>query len=250
MPETLSGLLSIGGLGWIVAAAFLAGLVRGFAGFGTALVFLPVATQTLPPFWAITAVAFMDIGGPLPNLRGAWRAADRGDLVRLLAGLVVCLPLGLWMLGLMEPDTFRWAVCLVSLAMLAVLATGLRYRGDVTGAMVVAAGAGGGFLGGVAGVPGPPVILFYMARPLPAAAIRATVLLFLFLYDLVLTVYLGLGGVLDAVPVVLGLALTLPNMAGNWLGGWLFVPGRDLLYRRSAYALIAAAALSGLPVWG
>ena len=32
-------------MGWVILAAFLAGLVRGFTGFGSGLVFLPVAAQ-------------------------------------------------------------------------------------------------------------------------------------------------------------------------------------------------------------
>ena len=48
----------------------------------------------------------------------------------------------------------------------------------------------------------------------------------------------------------LGLALAVPNLMGNWLGGWLFRPDREQLYRAAAYLAIALAALSGLPLWG
>ncbi|MEY8837678.1 sulfite exporter TauE/SafE family protein, partial [Cribrihabitans sp. XS_ASV171] len=102
----------------------------------------------------------------------------------------------------------------------------------------------------VAGIPGPPVILFYMARPLPVAAIRATILLFLFGFDFLILGYLSGMGQVSVVTAVLGLAMAVPNMAGNWLGGWLFRPERERAYRGAAYAMIALAALSGLPVWG
>ncbi len=243
------------GLAWpglllIVFAAFLGGLVRGFSGFGTALVFLPVAAPHLGPFGALVALTFMDVLGPLPNLRRAWRAVSRGDLMRLLIGCALALPLGLWLLMWVSPEVFRYAVSLVALAMLAVLGFGIRYRGRVSRAMVTAIGGAAGLLGGIAGIPGPPVILFYMSRPLPVEVIRATILLFLFAFDLLLIGYLaGMGRVAPAM-AGLGLALALPNMAGNALGGWLFRPERERLYRAAAYAAIAAAALSGLPLWG
>ena len=249
MPETLAGLLAMEGLGWIAAATFMAGLVRGFAGFGTAMIYLPVATQFLPPFWALTTLVLMDIGGPLPNLRGAWAVVNRRDLGLLLAGAALAMPLGLWALSLLDPEFFRWAVSLLALSMLAILITGLRYRGSVNAPMVAGTGFVGGFLGGVAGVPGPPVILFYMARPLAAAVIRATTLLYLFGYDLLMIGYLSGMGRMEALPAVLGLALTLPNLLGNWLGGRMFVPGYERLYRAVAYTVILASALSGLPVW-
>jgi uncharacterized membrane protein YfcA len=250
MPEAIAGLLALEGLGWIAAAALIAGLVRGFSGFGTAMIYLPVATQFLPPFWAIATLALMGIGGPLPNLRGAWAVVNRRDLALLLGGTAVSMPLGLWALSFLAPETFRWAVSLLALSMLVLLVSGLRYRGAVSDAMVAGTGVAGGFLGGVAGVPGPPVILFYMARPLPAAVIRATTLLYLFGYEVLMILYLGGSGHLLAVPVLLGLLLTLPNLLGNWLGGLMFIPGYERLYRAVAYIIILISALSGLPVWG
>lgn len=248
MPDPFS--LAPEGLGWIVAAAFMGGLVRGFTGFGTAMVFLPVAAPFLGPFGAILALTFMDLFGPLPNLRRAWASVEKADLGRLVAGCAVALPLGLYLLTKSGPEVFRYAVSLVTLVMLAVLMLGLRWRGRVTRAMVGGIGFAAGFLGGVAGLPGPAVILFYMSRPLPVAVIRATILLFLFVFDvLIIGVMAGFGRVTLA-GAALGLVLALPNLAGNWLGGHLFRPEYERFYRGAAYALIASAALSGLPVWG
>lgn len=115
--------------------------------------------------------------------------------------------------------------------------------------MVTAIGGAAGFLGGVAGIPGPAVILFYMSRPLPIEVIRATILLFLFAFDLLILGYLGAMGRLTMGATVLGLGLAIPNMVGNWLGSWLFQPERERLYRGAAYLVIAVAALSGLPLW-
>lgn len=250
MPDLLTGLFLQEGLVWIVCAAFMAGLVRGFSGFGTAMIYLPVATQFLPPFWALLTLVLMDIGGPLPNLRGAWRVVDRRDLALLVMGALIAMPLGLWALSHLDPFVFRWAVSLLAMTTLAVLVTGFRYRGQVTSPMVAGTGVVGGFLGGIAGVPGPPVIMFYMARPLPAAVIRATTLLYLFGYDVLMIGYLAGMQRFETTPAILGLALTVPNLLGNWLGGLCFVPGYERLYRGVAYAVILISALSGLPVWG
>ncbi len=238
------------GLAIILSAAFLGGIVRGFSGFGTALVFLPLATPHLGPFGALIGLTIMDIFGPLPNLRRAWSAVDRGDLLRLVLGCALVLPVGLWVLTQVEPEVFRYAVSLIALFMLAVLILGLRYRGQMRRAMVSAIGGAAGFLGGVAGLPGPAVILFYMSRPLPVEVIRATILLFLFVFDFLILGYLTGMGRVTMSAIGLGLILAIPNLLGNWLGGWLFRPERERLYRIVAYLVIALAALSGLPLWG
>ncbi|SDW25899.1 hypothetical protein SAMN05444358_101342 [Ruegeria halocynthiae] len=238
------------GLAVIVFAAFIGGVVRGFSGFGTALIFLPIASPYLGPFGAIIALTVMDIFGPIPNLRRAWAVVDKADLVRLLFGCALILPVGLWLLTRTQPEVFRYLVSVISLLMLAVLIFGLRYRGKVRRRMVVAIGGAAGLLGGVAGIPGPAVIMFYMSRPLPVTIIRATILLFLFAFDLLILGYLSGMGRLSVASVGLGLALAMPNMAGNWLGGWMFRPEHERLYRAAAYLVIATAALSGLPLWG
>ncbi|RLK11043.1 TSUP family transporter [Ruegeria conchae] len=238
------------GLAVIIFAAFVGGIVRGFSGFGTALIFLPIASPYLGPFGAIIALTVMDIFGPIPNLRRAWSVVDKGDLARLLLGCALVLPVGLWLLTLTQPEVFRYLVSVISLSMLVVLIFGLRYRGTVRRRMVVAIGGVAGLLGGVAGIPGPAVILFYMSRSLPVEIIRATILLFLFVFDLLILGYLGGMGRLSMASIGLGLALAIPNIAGNWLGGWMFRPEHERPYRAAAYLVIATAALSGLPLWG
>ncbi|HAV07572.1 MAG TPA: sulfite exporter TauE/SafE family protein, partial [Rhodobacteraceae bacterium] len=60
MSDLLTEALTYPGLGWIALGALIAGAVRGFSGFGTALVFLPVAGQFLSPIWALTVLTVMD----------------------------------------------------------------------------------------------------------------------------------------------------------------------------------------------
>lgn len=249
MPDFISSLASTSGLGWIIFAAFISGLTRGFTGFGTALVFLPVAAQYLSPFAAILTLTFMDALSPLPLLRRAWGDADRLDLRRLLIGTALLLPVGLWVLGMVPPIVFQFGVSGLSFAMLTALVLGVRYRGKVRAGMVYAIGAAAGFLGGTAGLPGPPVILFYMARPLPTQVIRANTLLYLFGYDILVMIGIAGFGRLELEWAVLGVFLALPGMLGNWIGARLFRPGYERIYRAGAYAVIAASALSGLPIW-
>ena len=233
----------------LCAITFVAAVVRGFSGFGSALVYLPVAGQFLTPFQAITTIVIFDLLGPLPIVRRAFRECDRGDLFRLMAGLVFALPLGLLTLTLVAPEVFRYTVSLVALFMLVCLISGLRYRGRLTSPLVYGTGGLSGFLQGVAGIPGPPVILLYMASTLATNVIRANMLLFLFLTDIALLPALAIFGRLDFSAVLLGILLIAPNLAGSVTGAYLFRPAYERVYRGVAYVIIAASAISGLPLW-
>ncbi len=111
---------------FLSGATFLAALVRGFSGFGSGLVYLPLAAQVLSPFQALTTIVIFDLIGPLPIVRRASRECETADLFRLISGLVVALPLGLLTLTLVEPEVFRYTVSFVALFLLGCLISGLR----------------------------------------------------------------------------------------------------------------------------
>ncbi len=245
MPDLLTQALGQPGLGWLVLAAFMGGLVRGFAGFGTALIYLPVAAQVLSPIWAVTTLILMDVFGPMAIIPAAFRQSDKRDLGRLVIGMVLALPVGLVLLYAVEAGVFRVAVSVVSVTVLIAMVGGLRYHGVLPRWAGYGIGGMSGVLGGAVATPGPPVIMLYMASSKPAAAIRANITCFLFVYDVVMLCALILGGV-EPAPVVIGLGLALPILLGVVLGTWMFRPGLERVYRGLAYVIIAVSALSGL----
>ncbi len=261
MPESLTAFLALtsgplnsidatAGLGWLVGAVFLAGMVRGFSGFGTAMVYLPVAGHFLGPFEALTTLVAMDMIGPLINMPRALRDGHRRDLLRLAMGLVVGMPLGVWVLTQVSPDVFRYGVSISALVLLVLLIGGVRLRGPLRGGLITTTGALGGLLGGATGLVGPPVIMLYMAASHPVSVIRANITVYLYLADIMMIGVMALFGELVPGAVMLGLALAMPYLAGNALGGRLFRPEAARLYRLVAYAIIAVSALSGLPFLG
>ncbi|WP_435141613.1 TSUP family transporter [Pseudopelagicola sp. nBUS_19] len=247
MPDIWNGVLAIEGLFWIVGITFVAGMVRGFSGFGTAMIYLPVAGQFLPPVWAVATLAVMDLLGPLPNVPKAIKDAKKADLKRLFGGALLLMPLGIVVLRVADPDVFRCLVSLVALVLLSTLIFGLRYSGKVYPKMVYGIGGVSGFLGGAAGMPGPPVIFFYIATPHRPAVIRANTTLFLLGFDVILITLLALQSMIGIMPLALGVFLTAPNLVGNVVGAAVFRPGHEKSYRAVAYAIIGASAISGIP---
>lgn len=249
MPDLITTALALPGLWWLVGAIAAAGLVRGFTGFGSALIIMPMASSVLDPFAALAFLTVVEFWGPLPNLRAAWRDGAPREAFKLIAGAAVGLPLGLWGLSMLDPAIFGWSVSIVVLVLLALVMTGWRYSGTLGASGIAGVGALGGFLGGIAGVPGPPVIMLYMASTLPIAVIRANFLMFLLGIDLMMAVFLIGFGVLDTLAITVGLLCVPLYMGANVLGARLFDPSAERLFRAAAYIVIAASAIVGLPVW-
>ena len=224
-------------------------MVRGFSGFGTAMIFLPFASSVMSPAWAVTVLVVMEFFSSAAIFRRMARDAEVGELVRLVVGALVAVPFGVAVLILIDAEVFKYAVSTLTLAMLAILLAGVRLKTTVNNSMVYGAGGLGGFMAGAVGLPGPPVILLYLARPLGPAAIRATLFTYLVIADAMIFGVFAVSGILEREPVVTGLFAAVPFAAAMAIGAFIFSPEREKVYRYVAYLIVGASAVMGLPVW-
>lgn len=250
MPETLSAVWATPGLPWLLLAIALAGIVRGFTGFGTALIFVPVAGIFLPPEVVVGVITLTGIASTSALLPRAWSHADRREVGILAFAALVTVPLGLWLMARLDPVSIRWVVAAVGTGTLAALITGWRFSGQVGRPMLVAIGALAGVIGGLTGLTGPVVILFYLAGQAVAQSVRANTILFLAALDVVIVVNLLLRGAINGQIFLLALILAVPYFITSLFGQSLFDPRNERLYRWAAYAVIGLAVISGLPIWG
>ena len=227
----------------------MAGVVRGFSGFGTAMIFLPFASSVMSPAWAVTSLVVMEVLSSVPIFRRMAKDAEVGELVRLVVGALVAIPFGVAVLILIDAEVFKYAVSALTFGMLAILLAGVRLKTTVNNSVVYGAGGIGGFMAGAVGLPGPPVILLYLARPLRPAAIRATLFTYLVMADAMIFGVFAVSGILEREPVVTGLFAAVPFAAAMAIGALIFSPEREKVYRYVAYFIVGASAVMGLPVW-
>ena len=249
MPDWLAAALSVPGLGWMALTIGVAGIVRGFTGFGTALIFVPVAGQYLSPGDVIIVITLTGIASTSALLPRAWGQADRRDVALMAFAAMFTVPLGVWMMTSLPQDTIRWIVTGIAGVTLMALVTGWRYRGAVTRPGLVAIGLGAGLAGGMTGLTGPVVILFYLAGVKAAQTVRANTILYLALLDVVVFANLLIAGVSNWQMVVVAGILAVPYFVTSLIGQHLFDPRFEKTYRWAAYAVIAVAVVSGAPLF-
>ncbi|WP_338661941.1 sulfite exporter TauE/SafE family protein [Pararoseomonas sp. SCSIO 73927] len=239
-----------GTLAATVAIAAVAGLARGFSGFGAALIFIPLASAALGPRIAVPLLLVVDNITAFPLVPAAWRGAERREVGSLLLGALAGTPAGTWLLLHLDPTALRWGMCALALAMLALLASGWRYHGRPALPLSVGVGAASGLFSGAAGMGGPPVVAYWLGGAIPAARVRANIVLFFAASGLVSAAVYLVGGLLTA-EVLLLAALVAPGYAlGLWAGARLFGRASEQAFRRACFALIALAAVLGLPLRG
>ena len=250
MPEALADALNTPGLLWVALASLSSGLVYGFAGFGSALIFMPIAAIFLPPPLAIAAFSLSALASLVTVIPKAWVDANKPQTLLMVAMSVLTMPLGIALLRWTPEVTIRTAVCVLTLITLAALLAGWKVpiRGG-TG-LRISVGALSGITGGSTGLNGPPVILFNLGSDQSVAVTRGNLACFLTLNSLLMMPMMWLQGLIDARAIWLGVLLLLPYALGTLLGARLFQPDRAPVYRAAAYTLIGSAGVMGLPFWG
>jgi len=249
MPDALLQVWSMPGLLWLILTICIAGIVRGFTGFGTALIFVPVAGIFLPPAVVIGVITLTGIASTAALLPRAWGQANRPEVGLLALVALLTVPLGLWLLDHLPNQAIRWLVAGIATVTLIALVAGWRFSGYVSKPRLGGIGAVAGAIGGLTGLTGPVVILFYLAGRATAQSVRANTILFLAALDVVIVVNLLLRQAVTLNTAFLAAILAVPYFFTTLIGQSMFDPRHERLYRWAAYGVIAAAVLTGLPIW-
>lgn len=232
-------------LAWVVGAVFVSGVLRGLTGFGFAVAAVPLLTFFLDPRAAVGLVILLQLAIGILDSPRAWGEAYRAPLRWLSLGALVGTPIGVALLGHLEPDAARLiGAAAAAIALVSVWRGPSQARGG-QGIHPLALGLGAGLLNGVAAMPGPPVVAYLLnARAADDAGVRATLIVFFAGAAVLATASGALLGLLDrSVTGLAGVALA-PLMIGTGLGAWLFRNAPSGLYRPAAMAVLAVSALA------
>ena len=231
----------------ICAIAFVSGTARGFSGFGSALIFMPLASSFAAPRLVAALLLIIDFVAAAPLLPNAWIQADRKATAVMVSGALVGVPIGTYFLSRLDPVATRWIISGFVFALLMLLLSGWRYRGKDHPALSVGIGGLSGFCSGLAQTGGPPIVGYWLGRPLPPVIARAKILLFFGASDFFSLVSYSLTGLITADAIRLSLLVGPVYGIGVLSGAQLFGRASEKLFRGICYALIAAAVMVGLP---
>src|SRR3954468_12639730 len=157
----------------ICAIALISGIARGFSGFGSALIFMPLASSIAAPRLVAALLLVIDFVAAAPLLPNAWRKADRKATAVIVLGALIGVPIGTYFLSVLEPVTTRWIISCFVAALLLLLLSGWRYRGKDHAWLSVGIGSLSGFCSGLAQTGAPPIVGYWLGRPIAPIVARA-----------------------------------------------------------------------------
>ncbi|MGX5736588.1 TSUP family transporter [Bosea thiooxidans] len=253
MPVALSSFmpgLAASGFAVLLAATLLGGLVRGFTGFGFAMVFMPLASVVLGPVAALGLIWFIDLPFALPIAARSAKRAEWGEILPLLLTATLALPAGIWLLTWLDRETMRWILAVLVLLAVMLMASGWRYHGQPTVSLSLGVGALSGLFNGMASIGGMPLAVFWLgAQRNDRHKTRANMQAFFGVSTLISGTILWWKGILTTGSLLMAVPLFAVYGIGLWAGTHGFRLASEETFRRGAYAVIFLSALISLPLW-
>lgn len=233
-------------LGLVAGSVALGGFLRGFVGFGAALVIVPVLAVVFGPRAAVAISSIMGLPAVLQLLPEAVRRSEPGVVLPVAGAIFLAAPLGTALLVNVDPDVMRIVISGLVVAMVALLASGWKLAQKPGLPTLAGAGAVGGIVQGIGGIGGPPVVAVALARAGPPEQQRANVLGLMTAIALSSLLPLAWWGLFTREVVVAGLVLFPLYSLATALGSRYFATGGARHYRNAALATLAVIGLATL----
>lgn len=228
-----------------MAATLAAAFVRGLAGFGLAILLVPVIALALTPVEAVLVTNFVALFLGLGELRRLVAHAERSARTIAVLVLLTTAP-GLIVLAATPAPIARLLIALVAISAFVAVLLPQRPAAEPSRTNTLLTGVSSGLLTGFAGMPGPPVIPYYVGRAIPRNVAKASMLL---IFTTAALAGLGSGLAIGAMHwrlPLLALALYPVVLLGNRVGNRACGKISDNAWRAFTALVLGAAAAAAM----
>lgn len=202
---------------FLLFGAWLAATVSGAAGFGGALLLLPVLTYTIGAKAAVPILTLAQLCGNGSRAGFGWKEIRWRPALLFSMGAVPAALLGSWLFVAL-PSTIVLRVIGVFLLLVVALRHTRLGKRAVPEKLLAPAGAGVGFLSAVAGSAGPLGAVVFLSLQLPAGAYVASEAVTAVLMHITKTAVYGRYAGMNATDWTAGLAMGAAMVLGSWTG--------------------------------
>lgn len=238
--------MGISTLIFLILSILVAAFIRGYSGFGFAMIGVVALSIVLEPVQVVPVILLLDVVASLWLLPGVWSRIDWKSLSWLSIGVFVGTPAGVYLLANVPADLMRGGIAGIVLVLALLLWKGYSAKRMPGRVKTAVTGMASGVLNGSSGVGGPPVILFYFSSPAGVAVSRASLIAFFFGTDVVAFSMSMVHGLVTGTTLYLGGILIIPLIIGIGVGSRLFSRTRADSFRKKVLLLLMTLSVVAL----
>ena len=183
---------------------------------------VPLFTLLWGPVEALGTMMVLGVASTAQLLPPAIKHASWNDTVPMLIGSMLLSPVGAMLLVTLDPVVVKKLIAILLLIITLITISGWQYKGPRGLVPAATAGALGGLINGVAGVGGPPLVLYLISLPGSAQTHRANIVMAMAVTSLAVLVSFFFAGAVTTRVITHVIVLFVPSVISVWFGAWLF----------------------------
>lgn len=209
-------------LAFLFAIVFVAGIIRGFLGFGSALLTVPALSVLYGPAPAVVIGVLIEIPTSLGLLPVAIRYSERRTVLSMLLTFIVFVPVGALLLKAVDPELMKTVISFLVLVMVGIIKLQDRLVLFLSRSGTLVAGAISGIAQGMTGMAGPIFVTAMLARGENAILTRANIVALAGGIIAISVVSFWATGLVTRETIIYTLIATPSILLGVWAGSMLF----------------------------
>jgi len=230
----------------ILFIVFVASIIRGFNGFGFSATCISGFSFILPAIQIVPIILILEVFISIFMIPYIWNKIDWNFVFKLLIGIVIGSPIGLYLLKYLSPETTHLYVCLIIIFFSILLMRGYINKKINNNQSKIFTGIISGTLNGLTTLGGMPVALFLLITSIQPAVIRGSLAALFFLTDIYAFILSYFGGIVDMTTIYRTLPLIVVLPAGAFIGNKFFIKSKEKLYRKVVFYFLIIISIFGI----
>ena len=231
---------------FIVFIVFVASIIRGFNGFGFSATCISGFAFIIPAIEIVPIILILEVFISIFMIPYVWNKIDWNFVLKLLIGIAIGSPVGLYLLKYLSPETTHLYVCLIIIFFSLLLMKGYTNRNINNDQSKIFTGVISGALNGLTTLGGMPVALFLLVTSIQPAVIRGSLAALFFLTDVYAFILSFFGGIVDMTTIYRTLPLIIMLPIGVFIGNKFFIKSKEQLYRKVVFYFLIIISIFGI----
>lgn len=238
--------LSVIEISFIIFIVFIASIIRGFNGFGFSAICISGFSFILPAIEIVPVILALEVIISIFMVPYIWSKIDWRFVFKIILGIIVGSPIGLYLLKHLNPETTHLSVCLLIIFFSILLMKGYSNQKINNNYGKFFTGIISGTLNGLTTLGGMPVALFLLTTNIQPAIIRGSLAALFFLTDIYAFTLSFFAGIVDMTTIyrVIPLIIILP--LGVFIGNKFFVKSKEVTYRKVVFYFLIIISIFGI----
>ena len=238
--------LSLFEFSFIALTVFIASIIRGFNGFGFSATCISGFSFIIPAIEIVPIILILEVLISIFMAPYVWNKIDWNMVFKILIGMVIGSPIGIFLLKYLSPEITHLSVCIIIIFFSILLMKGYTNKQLNNNAIKVSTGIGSGALNGLTTLGGMPAALFLLITSVQPAVIRGTLTALFFLTDIYAFVLSFFADIVDITTIYRTLPLILVLPIGVFIGDKFFVKSKEALYRKVVFYFLIIISIFGI----